>query len=117
MHELSIAMSIIETVEEEPFSPPGRITAIHLRLGALSGVVRDALISAFEIARIESTHLRDAALVIEEVPAIAWCPSCRARQTVASLQWFICPVCGTPVAEVVQGKEIEVVAFEVDDGS
>jgi len=33
----------------------------------------------------------------------------------ASLQSFTCPDCGTPTAEVVQGKELEVFALEVEE--
>ena len=46
MHELSIAMSIVEMAEEEAAKHGGvQVTAIHLKLGALSGVVKEALLS------------------------------------------------------------------------
>ena len=41
MHELSIAMSIVEMAEEEAAKRRVQVTAIHLKLGALSGVVWD----------------------------------------------------------------------------
>jgi Zn finger protein HypA/HybF involved in hydrogenase expression len=43
MHELSIAMSMVETAREEAERRGVQVTAVHLRLGALSGVVKDAL--------------------------------------------------------------------------
>ncbi len=115
MHELSIALSLIDTVEEEAERHSGRVSAIHLKLGPLSGVVAEALVSAFEMAR-EGTTLAGARLVIEEMPVVVYCSTCQARQPVASIQWFCCPVCDTPAAEVVQGKELEVVALEMEDG-
>ena len=40
MHELSIAASIVDLAEEEAERRAVRVVAIHLTLGALSGVVR-----------------------------------------------------------------------------
>jgi hydrogenase nickel incorporation protein HypA/HybF len=44
MHELSIAMSIVEMAEEEAHLRNVRVSAVHLKLGMLSGVVKDALL-------------------------------------------------------------------------
>ena len=50
MHELSIALSILDIVEEESARRgDAAVAAIHLRLGPLSGVVKEALLSAFEL--------------------------------------------------------------------
>ena len=47
MHELSIAMGILELTEEESEKRGGvHVDAIHVRLGPLSGVVKEALLSA-----------------------------------------------------------------------
>ena len=51
MHELSIAMSIVEMAEEESDQRGGaRVNAVHLKLGRLAGVVKDALLSSYELA-------------------------------------------------------------------
>jgi hydrogenase nickel incorporation protein HypA/HybF len=47
MHELSLAVNLIEAVEEEAARHTGTVEAIHLRLGLLSGVVREAFCSGF----------------------------------------------------------------------
>ena len=66
MHELSIAISIVEGVSEEAErNGGGIIRAVHLRLGRLSGVVRDALLFAWEAAR-EGTPLQESELRIED---------------------------------------------------
>ncbi|MGA8539951.1 MAG: hydrogenase maturation nickel metallochaperone HypA [Terriglobales bacterium] len=115
MHELSIAMSIVEMAQEEAERHGGvRVGAIHLKLGALSGVVKEALLSAFEMAR-DDTPLQGARLEIEEVPVVVVCPSCQAPRPVSSVQLFCCAECGTPASEIVQGKELEVVALEMED--
>jgi len=55
MHELSVAMSLIDAVEEEAPRHGGRVVAVHLKLGPLSGVAKEALLSAFELACAGST--------------------------------------------------------------
>ncbi|MGC2658972.1 MAG: hydrogenase maturation nickel metallochaperone HypA, partial [Bryobacteraceae bacterium] len=68
MHELSIALSIIEGAEEEVFRQGGgHVCAVHLRLGPLSGVVKDALMFSYDLA-CEGTLLEGSRLIIEEVP-------------------------------------------------
>ena len=47
MHELSIAMSIIELAQEESERRGVHVSAVHLKLGALSGVVKEALLGFF----------------------------------------------------------------------
>ena len=112
MHELSIAMSIVELAQEEAERRGARIDAVHLKLGALSGVVKEALLSSYEMA-CEDTPLQGSRLVFEEVPVVVFCPNCQQQRTLSSVQWFCCSECGTPVSEIVQGKELEVTALEI----
>jgi hydrogenase nickel incorporation protein HypA/HybF len=112
MHELSIALSILDLAAEEAERHGGRVAAVHLKLGPLSGVVKEALRSAYDLAR-EGTALAQAELVVAETPLTAWCPACAVERTLASPQALCCPACGTPTPEVVSGRELEVVALEI----
>ena len=112
MHELSIAASIVDLAQEEAHKRGVRVLAVHLKLGPLAGVVRDALLGSFEMAAA-GTPLEHSRLVIEELPVIVFCPQCDARRTV-SAQSLCCPQCGTPTPEVLQGAELQVTALEVD---
>lgn len=112
MHELSIALSLLDLAEEEAGRLGGRVTAIHLKLGPLSGVVPEALRSAYELAR-EGTPLAEAVLVIEAVPIAAFCPSCEVEVAPPSVMELRCPTCGAPTPEVLRGRELEVVAMEI----
>jgi hydrogenase nickel incorporation protein HypA/HybF len=114
MHELSIAMSIVELAEEEAQSRGVQIEAVHLKLGALSGVVKDALLSCYEMA-CEGTELEGSRLLVEDIPVVIFCPACKANRPLNSVQLFRCPECGTPASEVIQGKELEVVALEIKE--
>jgi hydrogenase nickel incorporation protein HypA/HybF len=114
MHELSIAMSIVELAEEEAERRGVHVNAVHLKLGALSGVVKQALLSCYEMA-CEGTLLQGSRLLVEDIPVVIFCPSCRAERPLISVQLFCCPECGTPTSEVTQGKELEVVALEIEE--
>jgi hydrogenase nickel incorporation protein HypA/HybF len=112
MHELSIAMSIVEMAQDEALQRGVQVNAVHLKLGALSGVVKAALLSSYEMA-CDDTPLRGSRLVIEDVPVVIFCPQCKVQRQLSSVQLFCCGECGTPSAEIVQGKELEVVALEI----
>ena len=65
MHELSIAVSIIEIAGEEAQRIGCvRIHAVHLRLGNLAGVAKDALLFCYGMA-CEGTSLEGSRLVID----------------------------------------------------
>jgi len=116
MHELSIAMSIIEGAYREAMIRGGaRVHAVHLKLGPLSGVVKEALMFSYELA-CEGTPLDGSELIIDEVPVVVYCPNCETDQTLDSIQRFCCPTCGTLTPNVVSGKELELVAIEITDG-
>lgn len=112
MHELSIAMSIVEMAQEEAERRGVRVDAVHLRLGPLSGVVADALLFCYEVAAAD-TALRDSRLVIEPTAVKVFCDACGEERKLDSIQDFSCKICGRPTPRVLEGKELEVVALEV----
>jgi hydrogenase nickel incorporation protein HypA/HybF len=115
MHELSIAIRIVELAQEEAARRRDiQVTAVHLKLGALSGVVKEALLSCYEMA-CAGTLLEGSRLVVEDVPVVIFCSHCRAQRPLSSVQLFCCPECDTPTSEIVQGKELEVVALEIQE--
>lgn len=117
MHELSIAMSIIEGATQEALNRGGaQVHAVHLKLGALSGVVKDALLFSYGLA-CEGTPLEGSQLMIEEVPVVVYCPKCKAEKTLDSIQRFACPTCGTLTPDIVSGKQLELVAIEITEST
>ncbi len=115
MHELSIAMSIVEAAQEEAERRGGlKVNAVHLRLGALSGVVKEALLFSYDMAA-HDTPLQGSRLIVEDVPVRVFCPKCQAPRRLDSVQFFVCAQCGTPAGEILQGKELELSALEVDE--
>jgi hydrogenase nickel incorporation protein HypA/HybF len=116
MHELSIAMGIVDAALEEAGQRGVQVSAVCLRLGALSGVVKEALLFSYEVA-CEGTPLVGSRLTIEDVPVVIYCAQCKQERELKSVQSFICPECGTPAMEVRRGKEIEVFALEIEGDS
>ncbi len=113
MHELSIVMSMIEQIMEESDRLGGLlIEAVHLKLGVFAGVDKGALLFSYELA-CEGTPLEGSRLVIETVPLLIYCPSCRLERTPVSVYQLCCPDCLTAAQEILTGQEIEVVSLEV----
>jgi hydrogenase nickel incorporation protein HypA/HybF len=113
MHELSIALSILDVAEEEAERHGNaQVHAIHLRLGPLSGVLKEALLSAYELAR-EGSPLASAELKIEETPLLGRCPACGTTKAVVSMQDVCCTDCGTPIPDLESGGELQIVALEI----
>lgn len=115
MHELSVAYSIVEVVENAAREANvEKVEAVHLRLGLLSGVVKDALLFGYEIAAAD-TILEGSRLEIEEVPVVVHCPTCDVDVMLEDVQLFRCPVCGTRTADVVSGRELEIKSLEYEE--
>jgi hydrogenase nickel incorporation protein HypA/HybF len=113
VHELSVALSIIESAEEEASRQGGgRVHAVHLRVGPLSGIVKDALLFSYSLA-CEGTSLEGSSLLIEDVPLRIHCPVCCAERPPVSLQRLECPQCGSPADRVTQGDELHLAALEL----
>ena len=88
-----------------------RIHRLRMRVGAMSGVVPEALEFSFEALRME-TMADGAVLEIEQVPAASWCAHCQAEFPSADLI-FECPQCQQPSAELRRGTELELVNIEI----
>jgi hydrogenase nickel incorporation protein HypA/HybF len=116
MHELSIAVALIELASEEAARQGEiRVAALHVQIGRLSGVVSDALRFSFDLAA-EGTPIEGARLEIEDVPVTVRCDACGAERTLADIWPVRCPECAEP-AEVIGGREIQLSAMEVIDAA
>lgn len=113
MHELSIAVSMVERILEESESRGGlQVEAVHLKLGVLSGVDKDALAFSYEVA-CEGTLLAGSRLIIDTIPLLIYCETCEAECSPESIQHIACPLCDTPGLKIIRGRELEVSALEV----
>jgi hydrogenase nickel incorporation protein HypA/HybF len=65
MHELSVAVSLVEIATEEGGRLGGRVCAVHVKIGQLAGVAKEALAFSFDIAS-QDTPIAGSRLVIED---------------------------------------------------
>ena len=113
MHEITVALSVLEGVQETAFRQGiERVIAVHVRVGALSGVVRDALLFSWDVATAE-TVAEGSQLYIEDVPLVVFCEYCEGERAPAPGSGLLCPDCGTPSPRIVSGREMQLVSMEV----
>lgn len=113
MHEMSIALNIVDlAVATARQNQARKINAVVLELGALSGVVREALEFCFSSA-CKGTPAEGAALQIEPIPAIAICEQC-AKEFNADQIVSACPACQSMVFNVAGGRELRIRSINVD---
>src|SRR5688572_1755005 len=100
MHELSIAHSLVRMADDAAArAGAGAVRAVRVRVGALSGVAREALEFCFDVAAA-GTRLAGARLEVAEAPLVVHCPECEQDITLPGVQDLRCPACGTPSGEV-----------------
>jgi len=114
MHELSIVHSIVETAEASARQANAlRVLKVNLRVGVLSGVVKDSLLFCYEFST-QDTMLEGSSLEIEVLPVIIHCSQCQEDRELPDIQRFRCPVCDTPSGDLRQGRELEIGSLEVE---
>lgn len=112
MHELSIALSMIDQIEREAEkNGGGTVETVYVRIGVLSGVDLQALQFAYELA-CEGGQLQGSRLEIESVPLLVHCGHCNATHS-PDPQNLLCPHCLTGEQEIMEGRELEVTALEL----
>lgn len=112
MHEFGIAENLLGTVlDAATNNGAARVDQVNLRIGALAGVVEQALTFAFE-ALAADTPAQGARLRIEVVPVTCYCSAC-AREFEATRFVYRCPTCQALSRDVRQGRELQLVSVEV----
>jgi|SRR5581483_2693172 len=113
MHELSIALSIVDgALEELQRQGATEAGAVYLRVGRLSGVDKDALLFSYGIA-CQDTPLASSRLVIEDVDVMILCPVCGGERPTRAFPVLTCADCGAVADRIVCGQELEIRAMEV----
>lgn len=112
MHEMALAMSVVEIVAETARQhAASRVTKVRLRVGALSSVEPDALKFCFDVAA-RATVAEGAALIIDTPPGRAYCAGCGNTVTIAS-RAEACPACQSGQLLVASGDDLAVQDLEV----
>jgi hydrogenase nickel incorporation protein HypA/HybF len=113
MHELSIAQALVDQVTAvAKDAGSSRVSAVHVSVGALSGVDPEALRMAFPFAA-EGTSVGGAALDITAVPAHLHCHACGIDAT-PDFPIYVCEACGSCDVRLTGGQDLLLTAVEVD---
>jgi hydrogenase nickel incorporation protein HypA/HybF len=113
MHELSLAQSIIEIVDdilsEENHN---ELKEVVVDIGELIAVVPESLQFCYAVL-IEQTAYRESKLTINILPIEAECKTCHHQVKIDKFN-FRCPQCNSQELEIIQGNELNVRYLEVD---
>ena len=112
MHEMSLAEGVVQLIEdaarEQAF---GKVTAVWLEIGQLSGVEVEAMKFCFDV--VTRDGIADGArLEIIATPGSGWCMQC-SRTVPMSEVFGECPDCGSHQMQVTGGTEMRVKELEV----
>jgi len=113
MHELSIIASLFEILLQKAGDAKAlKITGVKLNVGKLSGVVPQALETAFEAYK-KGTIAETARLEIEELPLKVLCQDC-GLETFQDSYIFVCPGCRSTSLKIRQGTELSLEKIELE---
>ena len=114
MHELSIAMEIVDIVGTEVEKNGGKnVEELELEIGEMAGIVFEALDFALEEA-VKGSILEKADIKILKTPGKAQCQDCGKKYYVTDF-FSLCPECNSPRSEIIQGKELKVKSIKIKE--
>ena len=113
MHEVTLMSEAVRmALVTAQIAGGQRVSVLRLRVGKLSSAEPSALRFAFDVV-CRGTPAEGARLEIEPIPAVGWCPTCRAEFAGAD---FVneCPVCHNVSGELRRGRELEIASVEIN---
>ena len=113
MHELSIVINILDTVEETAISHNAKVVhEIELEIGELSGIEFDALEFAIKHAP-KSSLLENVKFNILRIKPVAKCQVCY-HEFETNEYASNCPKCNSFKTEIIKGNELKIKSFSMD---
>lgn len=112
MHELSVALGIVNIAEKETKKAHAKsVELIELEIGTLAGIEMESLDFVWETA-VYNTVLEHAIKKVTVIEGKAKCMDC---DTVFKIEHLYdsCPKCQSYLKGIIQGKELKVKALEV----
>lgn len=114
MHELSIAMSIVNLAAEQAARYNAlAIEEIELDIGCLSGIEMESFDFAWRQA-VKRTILENATRKVNRIEGKAHCLECGTFFTMQYL-YDSCPGCNSHLLEIISGKELKLKSLVLPD--
>jgi len=112
MHELSIALGIVDIAEKETQKAKAqKVELIELEIGTLAGIEFDSLDFVWPSA-VKDTVLEHAEKRIHVIEGEAKCGDCQHIFKVKNI-YDSCPKCNSFLKSIIKGKELLVKSLEV----
>ena len=113
MHELSLAMSVKEIVEDAAKSNgSSKVNEVNIVVGSFSSVVADALEFAMEVAK-KGSVFENARINIRTEKAVLNCSEC-GKDTEMEDYIFKCGICGSGAVRVITGDRMYVESIDIE---
>lgn len=113
MHELSIAISIVDTaIKQATMASASRVSEVELDIGTHSGIEYESLEFALEVA-VKDTILEKTLFRINRVEPVAECPACEHLYTPEGM-FSYCPKCKEQGIRLIQGTELQIKSLLVE---
>ena len=113
MHEMSIALSIIDIVTDNASKAEAKsVSEVELDIGELSGIELEALIFAFDTAKV-GTLLEKCKTIVNRIKPIAKCATCSHEFNVNNV-WTSCPVCSDTKLDIIAGQEMRIKSINIE---
>ena len=114
MHEISIALSLLDVVEKQCREAGYRsIDSVKVKVGKASGILPEAFSFVLDVAK-QDTIARDAKFIIDVIPLGGFCNGCGSAFEMEGDYVLECPKCASPSFRINKGYELEVVEMEVN---
>jgi hydrogenase nickel incorporation protein HypA/HybF len=116
MHELSIAMSIVDTVIRQAEAASARqVREVDLDIGVCSGIEFESLKFSLDVAA-RNTILEATVFNIHRIEAVAECPACQ-HLYAPERMYSQCPECHQPGIRLIKGTELQIKSLLVEQNS
>jgi len=114
MHELSLAMSVREIVEDAANQNGAkRVNEVNIIVGEFSSVSSDALEFAMDVAK-KGSVFEDAKINIKTTKTILSCSHCL-KETVMEDYIFKCGACESTSVKIVSGDRMYVDSIDIEN--
>ena len=112
MHELSVVLGIVSIAEEEAKKAKAKsVESIELEIGTLASIEFDSLEFVWPSA-VKNTVLEHAKRKINVIQGKAKCLDCDHEFEIKKY-YDSCPICGSSLKGILQGKELRVKSLDV----
>jgi len=112
MHELSLAMSVKDIVEEAAAENNcAEVKAVNIAVGEFSAVSIDSLEFAMEVVK-KGSSFENAAIKIRPVKTVFLCDECKAESIMKDFI-FKCSACGSGSVKIIAGDRMYVESIDI----